>query len=191
MGFYLFPQHMDEGFHSSFVSSHTISSCLGAVQRHEFDAEGRISPRPESAPLHPTASLPFFICFYLSIVILILPSFLPAPQHRSLMFTYCLIRSNKTEARSSRVFPLSPLSFLGFLLPHLSIMTSLRVTQRKNRRTVRKWNDTLKCLLLAGSIVVTVTAVPEQLVGLVHVVLEVEISERWHLEQCAFGGGIM
>lgn len=140
---------------------------------------------------HPTASLPCFICFYLSIVILILPSFLPASQHRSLMFTYCLIGNNKTEARSARALPLSPFSFLSFLLPHLSITTCLRVTQRKNRRTVRKWNDTLKCLLLAGSIVVTVTAVPEQLVGLVHVVLEVEISERWHLEQRAFGGGIM
>lgn len=30
MGFYLFPRHMDEGFHSSFVSSHTISSCFFA-----------------------------------------------------------------------------------------------------------------------------------------------------------------
>lgn len=43
MGFYLFPRHMDEGFHSSFVSSHTISSCFFAQCKDTFDI-----PQPRS-----------------------------------------------------------------------------------------------------------------------------------------------
>lgn len=63
MGFYLFPWHMDEGFHRAFVAFRTISSCLCVAQRHEFDAEGRISLWPESAPHHSATPLSFSFSF--------------------------------------------------------------------------------------------------------------------------------
>lgn len=113
MGFYLFPWHMDEGLHRAFVASHTISSCLCVAQRHEFDAKGRISPWPESAPHHPTGPLHFSFVS-LSIFSFSFSSFcifLPAPQHRSLMFTYSLIQNNKLK-----LYSLQPVRLLSLSL---------------------------------------------------------------------------
>lgn len=165
MGFYLFPWHMDEGFHRAFVAFHTISSCLCVALRHEFGAEGRISPWPESAPHHPTAPLYFpfvsvsLFSFFSSFCI-----FLPAPQHCSLVFTYSLIQNNKLELYSlqpacfsfsllNSAFP--PLQML-FLLSLVALTTSLWAQIRECGQQ-RKLNDTLKMVLLGGNDVVTVT----------------------------------
>lgn len=188
MGFYLFPWHMDEGFHRAFVASHTISSRLRVAQRHEFDAEGRISPWPESAPHHPTVPLHFsFVSLSIFSFSFFFPSFCifrsTAPS--CLHIAWSKTTNQSFTACSPCAFSLSPLVL--FLLSFVAPVTSQENAGcRGNEMTHWKWYcwQVMTWLLLPSATAVSWFGM---VAGLF---LKVAISERCCLEHRVPGGGI-
>lgn len=148
------------------------------LQRHEFGAEGRISPWPESEPHHPRSPTPLSFCFPHNIIPLYhhhpsLCDCLPAPQHCSLMFAYSLIQNNKLKLYSlqperfalplsslSSVFPLFFFFFFYGRFLSVSLESSwLLLRARQQENAGRRGNEMTrwKTVLSAGNGIATVT----------------------------------
>lgn len=120
MGFYLFPWHMDEGFHRAFVASHTISPSLCCTETWVWrQGENFFMTGIRSPSSHSPSALSF--CFSLNILIQIFsPSFCifcnTAP---SCLHIACSKTTNWSFTTCTHV------CFLSLFLSHPSLLSSL------------------------------------------------------------------